>query len=288
MSATSQGPPPFPAPLTAVGLSALAFLLMGLVGAALGGGIAGIAFGAALGYGGLGTLAARLVPAPVDRRLGLAPFPLRAALPVVLLLPVVLVFSELDNWIRAAFGGSAPSDLGEASAPSAQLALFGVLLLPVLQEFLFRGVLLQGCVSALGRLRGVLFVAALEVMPRSALALSPEVDTAGAASALAQFFLLSALLGLVRLATGSLLPGIALAGGIAGLGLAASAFAEQVPVPGFNAPGGATPLAVLLPAAVSVALGLQRLHAELAKQPPLPPIPAPASRQDDEESGGLL
>lgn len=273
--------PPFPAPLTAFGLAAAAFLVLGLASAALGGGAAGIAFGAALGYGGVGTLASRLVPPPTELRLGLCAFPRRAAPAVALLLPVVFVASELDNWIRASLDGKPLAGLGEPSLPSAQAILLGVLLLPVLQEFFFRGVLLQGCVSALGRLRGIAVVALFEIMPGTALALGPDTDAAGAASALAQLVVLSALYGFVRLASGSLLPGIALNGGVAALGVAASAFADRVAIPGFNAPGGETPLSVLLPAALAVALGLRLLAAQLAEQPALPPIPPTEYEPED-------
>lgn len=286
MNAPRTGPP-FPAPLTALGLSAAAFLVLGLVAAALGGGAVGIAFGAALGYGGLGSLAARVVAPPADRRLGLTPFPPRAAIGVALLLPVVLVTSELDNWIRAAFAARSLAELGKPEVPTLELVLVGVLLLPVLQEFFFRGVLLQGCVAALGRARGVLAVASFEVLSRMALALGPEAQVGHAVSATAQFLLLGTLLGFVRLATGSLLPSIALSVAIEAVGTAAGAFPDRVAIPGFNAPGGATPLTVLAPAVAAVALGVRSLWRQLAAQPPLPPIP-PARPEDDEEPGSLF
>jgi membrane protease YdiL (CAAX protease family) len=279
-----QAGPPFPAPLTAFGLSAAALLVLGMAAAALGGGAVGVALGAVLGYGGLGSLAARVVAPPAELRLGLAPFPRRAAPALALLLPVVLVLSELDNWIRAGFGGKPALGLGQPQLPSAELILISVLLLPVLHEFFFRGVLLQGCASALGRLRGVVLVALLEVMPRVSLSLGADVDAADVTSALIQFTLLGVLLGFVRLATGSLLPGVVLSGAVAALGVAAGAFPDRVAIPGFNAPGFATPLAVLAPALLAVALGLRLLSAQLAAQPPLPPIP-PAEYEPEDPPG---
>jgi hypothetical protein len=93
--------------------------------------------------------------------------------------------------------------------------------------------------------------------------------------------------GMLRFATGSLLPSVALSSLVAGFGVAASALADRVPIPGFNAPGATTPLVYLIPAATSVALGVWLLTQQLAAAPALPPIP-PRSREDDEEPGSLF
>ena len=285
MSDLRQGQP-FPRPLFALALTlAAAVAIIGVV----------LAFGSeapvlaealayTLAFGGVGSLAARFVPEPADLRLGLTPFSVRAMLPTLLLLPSLLLLSELDNWIRAALAAAPIEGLGIARAVPAEGALLAVLLLPVLQEFFFRGVLQQGCIARLGARRGVLFVALLQGLLTTPTHAS---DVAGALSASAQLLALGVLLGFLRIATGSLLPGIALCIGSAGLTLAAEVFADRVPIAGFNAPGATTPLALLLPALLSVALACRLLVAELTKQPALPPIPL-AAPEDDEEPGPFL
>ncbi|HEU4429838.1 MAG TPA: CPBP family intramembrane glutamic endopeptidase, partial [Myxococcota bacterium] len=220
-------------------------------------------------------------------RLGLMPFPLRAALPALLLVPAVLLTSELDNWIRLALGAKSPEGLGEALAPAPEIALLRVFLEPTLEEFFFRGVLLQGCVSSLGRRRGVLAVALFQTLLFTPMIASGDgVSAAGAASALTQTFALAALLGFVRLAAGSILPAIALSSAMQAVGFAALSDPDRFPIPGFNAPGETTPLAFLLPAAASVALGVWQLAGQLAREPALPPIPP--RRAEDDEAGPLF
>lgn len=273
----------FPAPIFAFGLAALATLLIAAVSGAFGGAAAADAFAAALGFGVLGTLAARFVPEPAPLRLGLTAFPVRALLPVVLLLPIVLVTSELDNWIRLGLAAPSIPGLGKPLRPVPEEVLSFVLLMPVVREFFFRGVLLQGCVSALGRLRGVLMIALLQAL----LFAEGDVSTpAGVVSAVAQSIALGALLGCLRLASGSILPCIALSCGLAALSVAVGVFPDRVPIPGFNAPGATTPLVYLIPAFASAALGVWLLRQQLAGEPALPPIPPPS--EDDEEIGPLF
>jgi len=282
--------PPFPNPWLAFTLATTA-LFVSLVPAVAGGGILGLAIGSVLGFGGIGVLAARLVPEPTAERLGLAPFPLRAVAPILLLLPAVLLVSELDNWIRIAFAAKQSETLGVATLPALEAIVLAALLNPVLEEFFFRGVLLQGCVSALGRWRALLYVAALQIALAPMIAgfdsFSAEPSTALIVSQGAATFLMGLAYGLTRLATRSLLPSIVLSGGVTSLGIAAGAFADRLAIPGFNAPGPTTPPVYLIPAAASVALGVWLLTEQLAREPELPPIPPPAP-EDDEEPGPLF
>lgn len=283
---------PFPNPSTAFTLAAAAlFVATLLVPGLAAGSVVGVTLGSLLGFGGIGLLAARRVPEPAALRLGMTPFPLRAAAPVLLLIPFALLVSEVDNWIRIALAAKPSEDLGVPQPLALEAVLFGVLLQPVLNEFFFRGVLFQGCAAALTRWRAALFVAALEVvwMP-SLLVLGAFLDqpvTAGLLSQTASTFAIGVLLGTLRIATGSLLPGIALSGCLTALSAVASAFPDRLAIPGFNAPGATTPPAVLLPAAASVALGLWLLSRQLASAPGLPPI-SPPSPRDDEEAGPLF
>ena len=282
---------PFPNPSTAFTLAATAAFLSFLLPASFGGGVAAIAVGSALGLGGLGYLAARMVPEPVALRLGMVSFPVRALAPVALLVPVAFVVSELDNWIRLAFAAAQSESLGKPEFAAPEEIVFAVFLLPVLEEFFFRGVLLQGCVSALGRWRAIALVAALQIVLVPSLLL---IQVFGAAAPLAPItsqgartLVLGVLLGLLRLATSSLWPGVALSGVIAALSFAAGAFPDRVGIPGFNAPGDTTPLAIMLPAVLSVALGVWLLVNQLEREPELPPI-GPPEPEDDEEPGPLF
>jgi len=279
-----QPGPPFPSPLLALGVSLAAMLLYMAIATAAEGNAFGVALASALAFGGIGTLVARFVPEPAPVRIGLTPFPVRAALPVLLLVPAVLLSSELDNWIRLALDAKSPEGLGKAIVPAAEIALLMIFLQPTVEEFFFRGVLLQGCVSGLGRLRGVLLLALLQAL---LFARGDLATPAGAASAIAQTFALAVLLGFVRLATGSVLPAIALSCTMQAAGLVGLAYPNQLAIPGFNAPGATTPVVFLLPATASVALGVWLLSQQLAREPALPPIP-PRSAEDDEESGPLF
>ena len=275
--------PPFPTPSLSFALAGLAAFMTLALGAGFGGSTAALAFAVVAAQGGLGTLAARYVPEPAALRLGLVAFAPRTLPLVLLLVPIVILTSELDNWIRLAFGAAQSPQLGTPRPLAVEDVLTLVFLLPIVREFFLRGVLLQGCVSALGRARGIALVAFLQ-----ALLFSPgdPSQPATLASAAAQGFALGALLGALRLATGSILPGIALEALTSALGLAATAFPQLVPIPGFNAPGATTPLAVLVPAALSTALGIWLLARQLEREPALPPIPP--REEDDEERGSLF
>jgi membrane protease YdiL (CAAX protease family) len=261
----SEGPPtePSPSPAGAVTLTGLAWgvmVVVAVIAAPATGVTLGLALGCALGLGGAGTLAARAVPKPAERRIGLRGFAPRLLLPVLLLVPAVLLSSELDNWIARLFPAAEPAEAA-ASEPALGLAalelmLFTVLLRPVLEEFFFRGVVQQGVAATLGPARGVVFTAALFGLVRASFGL---FDPYRALSSGAQAFLEGLLLGGLRLASGSILPGVLLQmlGGAAGF--AALAWKEALPIPGFNTGSGHTPLAWLAPAALSVAAGVGTL-----------------------------
>ncbi len=260
MSEAAPGREPAPSPAGAVALTGLAWsvmMLVAVIATPATGGTLGLALGSALGLGGAGTLAARALPKPAERRIGLRGFAPRLLLPVLLLVPAVLLASELDNWIQRLFPAVEPADAA-ASDPALGLAalelvLFIVLLRPVLEEFFFRGVIQQGVAAALGPVRGVALTAVLFGLVRASFGL---FDPYRVLSFGVQAFLEGLLLGGLRLASGSILPCVLLQmlGGAAGF--AALAWKEALPIEGFNTGSGHTPLAWLAPAALSVALGL--------------------------------
>jgi len=254
--------PPAPTPLGALVLTGLAWgtmVLVTVLATPATGGTLGLALGCALGFGGAGTLAARQVAAPAERRIGLCGFAPRLLFALVLLVPWVLLASELDNWIALLFPGAKEPAADQAAfdgLATLEVVLFAALLRPVLEEFFFRGVVQQGLVATLGPARGVLLAASLYALVRASLGVGDEYRTLTMG---AQALLDGLLLGALRLASGSILPGILLQMGVVGIGLGAVAAAAWLPIPGFNASGAHTPLAWLLPAAFSVGLGLALL-----------------------------
>ena len=260
---SEEGPTaPSPSPLGAISLTGLAWGVMVLVtvlATPSTGGTLGIALGTVLGLGGAGTLGARAIPAPAEQRIGLTGFPLRLLLPVLLLAPYVLLVSELDNWIAELFpppesaASEAEADFALVGLAAVELVLFLVLLRPVLEEFFFRGVVQQGVVAVLGTRRGIVLTALLFAVVRASFGLG---DTQRALTLAAQGFLEGLLLGGLRLASGSILPGVVLAMGTAGVGLLALATKEALVIPGFNDESAHTPLTWLVPAALSVGCGL--------------------------------
>jgi membrane protease YdiL (CAAX protease family) len=262
----SDAPLPTPRPLGAVVLTAFAWSVLVLVTALAtpaAGGTLGLALGMLLGFGGAGTLAARAMPPPAEVRIGLGGFAPRLLLPLVLLLPVVLLLSELDNQIAThLFDGAKPPAPERELGPLETLewVLFGVLLRPVLEEFFFRGVVQQGVVSALGAGGGLLLTAVLFALVRTSLFAD---DAYHATSFGLQAFGLGVLLGFVRLASGSILASMLVLCGIEALGALALVLREELPIPGFNV-GAHTPLEWLTSAALSVAAGAALLarHAD--------------------------
>jgi len=263
-------PKPTPGPLGALLLTGFAWSVLVLVAALVApaaGGTPALALGLLLGFGGAGTLAARTLPPPAELRIGLVGFAPRLLPALALLVPIVLLASELDNQVAAQLfpGAKAAATPDPALGPldMLQWALLTVLLQPVLEEFFFRGVVQQGVVAALGPGRGVLLAAALFALVRTSL-FAP--DAYHATSLGLQALCTGLLLGFVRLASGSILPGVLLLTAIEGLGVLSYELRETLPITGFNAGGPHTPVVFLLPAALCVATGLFLL-ARHARQP---------------------
>ena len=286
--ADSDGPSPwsghFPGPVAAFAIAFAAWLATATVVVLVGGqqrggiGIVALGIGQALGLGVVATLAARRVPEPRVERLGLRGFPLRYLLPLAMLLPLSIVVSELVNVAHSLFP---PPDavavtrralerLDTRTPISAvQVAIVAVGIAPVVEEFLYRGVLQQGLVAHLGRTRGVLLAACLFGLAH----VSPGLSGASALATFVATLPLGLALGAVRLATGSLLAPILLHACNNALGLLAVAFSQALPVAGFNAPGAHTPLAIVVPCAAVVALALHTFLRDARLAPVALPIP---------------
>jgi membrane protease YdiL (CAAX protease family) len=144
----------------------------------------------------------------------------------------------------------------------AQAFVISVGITPVVEEFFFRGVLQQSLVARLGLARGVGFVALLYTLPHlPAVATLPRF-LAGIVSA----FGIGYLLGLVRVATGSILGSIILASLSAGVGILSFAVRESLPLPGMNVEGTHLPITVTLASIVILAWAVRAVYEEATKK----------------------
>jgi membrane protease YdiL (CAAX protease family) len=276
--------------LTLLGFVLMLFVLAPLL--TMGQDVLGLSAGMVIGFGLVGTLAARRIPAPADLRIGLRGFPPRLLGLVLLLAPIVFWLSELDNLAAELIGRPDPPEApGEAPAAGSglsaqalrtiEIGLFAVLLRPVVEEFFFRGVIQQGAAAQLGTRSGILLSTVLFLTVRTVPAAG---DPYAILSVTSQALVEGLLLGTLRHVSGSLLPGILLQGLVNGIGILAVAMAAQLPIEGFNLQEGHMSAAFLVPSGVCVALGilwLKRLAAEVVPLPPCPPPPDPEDDFDD-------
>ena len=270
----AQAPSPGPAlaGLLAIGVSfATALLFVAFVPTM--DPIASRALALALGFGAIGTLAATGVPAPHAEQVGLRGIDARSALAIVLLIPVALLSSEVDNWARALF--DAPPGFSEAAAAPRPPALWLQTLVvfvgiePLLEEWFFRGILQQGSRERLGAWGAVVWCAFLFAVYA---ALGGAGSGAEVLAVGAQSLCLGLVFGYLRMATGSLLAPVLIHAAINGLAVVG---ASLLPIAGFTGPGDHTPLTILLAAALSCGAGVWLL--ELRPPPPLDP------EEDDED-----
>ncbi|MDG2332806.1 MAG: CPBP family intramembrane metalloprotease [Myxococcota bacterium] len=253
---------------------------------------AAMGVGYALGLGGMATLASQRVPQPHSLRLGLQGFSPQILGALLCLLPVVFLVSELDNYwkilmpitpefeeLREEMEALMKPDSPYALAETTTVAL-GIV--PIVEGFFFFGVILQGLVDRLGRLRGLFLTAVLYSLVHFPASGAPG-DTL---VPLTTWLTLGALMGLARLASGSILPPILLATAFSAIHLAADLGRDSLPIPGFNAPGAHTSGTILIVALISVTLGVRQLWAEALERPFRLPIPeeVPKPTNDDDHS----
>ena len=272
----SEAPRPFPSPLAASLLTMMgAFFTtaIALMVSDWASPTAAVGIGTVLGLGGAGLLGAVNIPPPHAERVGLRGLRRQQLLPLLLLLPIALLASEVDNVVTALL--PAPDvqpevqEAVETLSSDTRLALLetalvGVGLVPVVEEWFFRGVVQQGLVATMGAVGGI-FVTALFFALGHGAGLTPQAWVA----LIAQMLVLGLTFGYARHKTGSLLAAILLHIGVNGMGVAVMAAPQIVAVPGYNAPGAHTPLLVLWPALVSVAAGIWLLSKAIAPEIPV-------------------
>jgi len=166
-----------------------------------------------------------------------------------------------------------PTELPESWA-LIQIAIVSVGIAPVVEGFLFFGVILQGLVSVLGRNRGLLLTGCLYAMIHVMGQVGVDAGPARVLVGLVAMIAMGVALGLCRLATGSVLAPILVATGFVGVQLFALVAPETFAVPGYNVDLDAhTPLSVLLPALAASGWGLWMIANH--RGPELPPIVMP-------------
>jgi membrane protease YdiL (CAAX protease family) len=274
----------FPGPLAAFALTiggvvAATFatvFVMGLFGSEPS--VASMGIGEALGLGAVASYAAQRVAAPQRERLGLKTFDLSFLPILAMLVPLVVVMSELDNILRAFVPPpEIPPELADMQEQISSASflttletfLVAVGIAPVVEEWLFRGVIQQGLIAHLSRVRGVMLTAALFAIVH----LGPSPSGPSALSPFISSFALGLVLGAVRLATGSLLACILVSAGVSAAGLAAISLADTIPIPGFNAPGAHTSIEILAPALFAVAWSLSLVLRGARDAPAEIPLP---------------
>lgn len=269
---------PFPTPLQAALLTLLGAFFASAVAIAASQSMSptsALGLGTAIGFGAAGALGAANVPHPHGVRVGLRGIAGRHVLPILLLLPAAILASEVDNVVKALLPApDAPQVVEETlekvsvDTRLAMIETFVVVvgIVPILEEWFFRGVVQQGLVANAGVRGGIFLTALLFAMGHGGPALSLQAW----AALVAQTLVLGLVLGYARHATGSIVAPILLHVGVNGFGVLSLAMPTWIEIPGYNAPGDHTPLALLVPSALAVAAGLGLLARERVETPPPP------------------
>ncbi len=274
-----NAPQHYPGPGSAFALTILAVFGMAFVIMLFGEKIdlGGVGLGQVVGFGLAAMLATQRIPEPRSERLGLRGITASFLPTLFLLLPTVILTSEFDNILRGMIP-PAPLDpevqellsLDDTNVwTTIQRVIVLIGLAPVMEEWLFRGVIQQGLVSVMGRIGGVALTAFLFALVHLSLA-APSTSLM---AFIPIAFVNGVLFGIVRLASGSLLAAMLLHAGFNAIGVAASYTAESFPIQGFNVPDSHTGIGVLLPCAVMVGVACVNLRATLAETTDVIPLP---------------
>jgi hypothetical protein len=221
-----------------------------------------VALAGLVAYGAFFALLAARLDGPPALRLGFVRPARGSALACLLLLPSVLLISEIDNLIRAAADLPAAAETTVTAADGIELALVLAGAVPLIYGVFFRGLLQPVLVERLGSVRGVLACSVLEAcaglpgLLYSAFDWPERVATA-------------ALLGTLRQCSGSLLPALLLHAAIGAVGTAAQF--GVFGIAGFDDLTAAhTPPIWLAAATASTALGLWICHRQSRIRTPEP------------------
>ncbi len=232
--------------------------------------------GLVMGFGMVGALASQRIPAPHIERIGLRGFDRQFTPLLFALLPMVFLSSELDNILRDLLP-LPPDQLGPEAMETLELTpseivqrvivIFG--LAPVMDEWLFRGLILQGLITTVGRAPALMLSAFL-------FAIGSLIPAATSADVLSYFliaFLHGLVFGIVRVATQSLFAAMLINAGFSAMSLAAFFLSDLLPIPGFNVANSHSSWTLLAPSAVLVGWSLMQLLRAFEGVPVSIPIP---------------
>ena len=230
-------------------------LLVGLTGKSS---LSLVGIGTILGYGTATLLAIPRIIPPPERWLGFLPPPPLAWLAALLLIPAVVIASELDNAIRALLEVPPPTDERPAleGFQIVEAAVLLIVVLPGVYEIFFRGILYPPLIALFGARTGVLVLGLISGFGLNSPAFSdPEQGPGAFLASLVQGITIAWLLGLLRYCSGSLAPGLFLSAAIGTISWLATL--QVFGIPGFDDLSAAhTPFVWLAPAAASVGVGL--------------------------------
>ena len=283
----------FPGPLAASMLALTGLFLSSFVASVMAAsGIAGssplmvsMGIGYAIGLGGIATLAARAVPPPHDIRLGLRNFDPGLFPALLALLPAVFLLSELNIYLEWILPPSPEflelrdemESLLEAQSAFAALEtiVVAVGIIPIVEGFFFFGVLQQGILARMGRVRGILLITILYSVVHFPASGAPGDSVVP----LPSWLVIGALLCLIRMASGSILPVIGVSAAFSMIHLAAREEDPIFSVPAFNAPGAEIPALIFWPSLIAVIWGISALW----KQAQAMPLEIPLTAGDRED-----
>ena len=272
---------PYPGPLAAIGLALSALFISSFIASLLASTglmgqsalMASMGIGYTIGVGGLATLAAQRVPAPQDLRIGLKGFDRWLIAPMLALLPTVFLLSESNIYLEALMPPSSEflalraemKQLLEAQSTLAKLqtAVVALGIIPITEGFLFFGIILQGLNAQIGVVRGVLLTTFLYSVVHFPASGAPGDSLVP----LPTWLVIGALLCLVRMASGSILPVICLSAGFSLIHLIAAGQEPWFTIQSFNIPGEGIPAMVFWPSLISVGWGLMTLWKTLQSKP---------------------
>ncbi len=141
-----------------------------------------------------------------------------------------------------------------------QLAIVMVGISPVVQGFLLFGVILQGVVTWLGRTRGLVLTGCLYSLTHAFSQAGADPGVFQTIAAIVSFIGIGVVLGVARLATGSVIAPILLETAFKGVALFAMTSPDVFAVRGYNVgPDQHTSIAVLLPSLAAVIWGLRAM-----------------------------
>jgi membrane protease YdiL (CAAX protease family) len=223
-----------------------------------------------LAFGGIGMLGASLHPSLEAKELGLTPLAARFLLPILLLLPLVFLVSELDNWIRDWMATAPPlakeissEEIGDSAMGLVALGIYRIGLTPLVTEWFFRGMIQERLRRHFGVRQAIVGSASLFAVATA----MPGENPSDYISGITGLFIMGLVFGTIRWSSGSILPGILLSGGLHAVAIISYGLKDSFPIPGFTVENMHSSGWLIVPSLVSAVCGLALVRAFKAPVP---------------------